>query len=418
MAKAGQDEFYEYFLGLDARSRAIADRRRGAADGRIDRVLGKSGPIPDEVKRLVRLNHAGILENPYLAHELRAYKTILKALRPSGSTECKQLLATLTEAPADRHKPAILCPIWRQEHLLETATAMTRYVFSEVANELYLVTIIFDFAPDLYAVEDCVARFQRDLRRVVGRFARHRRGLVMVGAIEPDLRSLDQLRGPDLSRAGRELGWAVDDNGGWVVSAHLFLRAPHFDQFHDLLRDAFSSDGWPRIDVRSIGSSSALIQAVWAVVGYAMKFPRSIFAKGSSRGIGKERLNEALAALQPAFTGPTLEAQVSEKFDQMAAVRQWACFMHRMGSAMLYSVENTYAQRWMSQSEMQLFGDGGYEWWVHGWHRIELHRDFGPWKKVDPAFNPLRQFPRPRTRTLRWDEEWIRATMWSDHVCR
>jgi hypothetical protein len=76
---------------------------------------------------------------------------------------------------------------------------------------------------------------------------------------------------------------------------------------------------------------------------------------------------------------------------------------------LLYSVETGYAQKWFSESEMAYFEKAGDLDWVHGWHKIELHRDTGPYSNtVDPCKKHL--VPRRRTRPLTIDQDWIDGT--------
>ncbi|MEP1613936.1 MAG: hypothetical protein ABJL72_18695 [Roseobacter sp.] len=138
-------------LAFSPTGRAIADRRQSNETGRIQKVLGTTGPFTDEFKDAVLNDHEGILERVYLEKELKAAKRTMQALgNAPGHKPSQDLLRRMQSQPINRKIDCVLCPIWRHEHEIDrTAIAMGRYVFPLVNGELYLMTVIYDFATNL-----------------------------------------------------------------------------------------------------------------------------------------------------------------------------------------------------------------------------------------------------------------------------
>ena len=175
--------------------------------------------------------------------------------------------------------------------------------------------------------------------------------------------------------------------------------------------DVFPYSGWRRVEIDRLRKTKLLLDNLLDMASYLLKYPKEIFRKGTSKGIGRAEHDRLLRQMRASFIGPTMPVQgYAKEFDQDAAIRQWALFTDRMGPMrMSYSVENAYAQKWLSRSETQwVIHREEYEW-LHGYQRTEVHRDVGPVDTVVPSH--LRQFvPRRRTRALRYDEDWLSKT--------
>ncbi len=404
-------------LGWDQRAAAIFDQRVKGSYGRINKILGKTGPFTDKFKKLIRENHEGILLNPFLVRDLAGHKRVLTALgKATSQPDCADLLRRLQSPTASRRGGNILHPIWRHDRHLELLIAATqRYFFPQVFGELFFLTIIYDYAPNLEVVEDQLGKFRLALATAERKFTKRRRGLVLFGSFEPDLRSYDEIvQRRDLVRAAHDLGWQVEPHGGWVTSGHFIGRAPHLDEFKHVLEEAFPDSGGARVEIKPLRKTKTMQQNLLDAMAYISKYPEAIFKDGTTRGAKGARHSAVLRTMQNAFHGPTLPTRgFDSSFDQHAAIRQWALFMDRMGSKKLrYSIENLHAQKWLSPSETQFYISSGQYDWLHGYHRIEIHRDVGPDQEgVDPAIKHL--VPRRRSRRLQIDDDWYELTDFS-----
>ena len=402
---------------ISKRANAVLMKRTTASRGRIEKVLGKRGVFGELLCKAVRQNHESILANPFLEKDLKAYKRIIQALeRRSDDAEIADLLTRLRAEPRYRNKPSMLCPIWRHEQYLEAAyTALTRYIFDAVFPQCFFATVVFDYAPNLFAVEESLLLFRQKLDTAERIMSKSQRGLMMFGSFEPDLRSARQIiDGDDTAKAIRQLDWSVQDHGGWVTSAHLVGRAVQLQEFEATLHNTFPSDGWARVKVSRLDQDKAVLDSILDISSYLLKYPKRIFKSDTTKGEGRRAHDKAMRKLQASFIGQSMpELNSSGEFNHEAAIRQWALFTDRMGPANLrYSVENAYAQKWLSASETAWFARNEQFDWLHGYSEIEVHRD------SDRARQSLARTrdPKPKRRikrSLRYDEEWIEKTDWS-----
>ena len=403
-----------YNNGFSARANAIAHNRAIATNGKIDQRLGKKGPFSQDFKDVVRSNYLGIYEHPYLDRELKGAKMILRALQKDrNSEEAKALFQRMTDYPVERDLPCVLCPIWRHEHATKSFVALAlRYFFEAVRRELFLTTVAFGYAQDRYELEALVERTRQEMDALHKTMTKKRMGVVLTGALEPDLRSPSEIAAKPLLRSlCQEQQWDVADHGGWVLSGHFLTRVPHHDFFEETARQIWPSTDANRVQLKSLYKNKSIEASIIDSANYVVKYTGPLFDRS-----GTQRTSSGSAPtfrkLQNAFFGPTLDKYkpVPSGFDRDAALRQWALFIDRLGpEKLLYSIETVHAQKWYSESEMEYFKKAGDETWVHGWHRIELHRDTGPYSgSISPS--KRRNAPRRVTRPLKVDHDWIERT--------
>lgn len=103
---------------------------------------------------MVRGGHEGILQLPYLRHNLEALRRILNALdRDPRHAGADDLIKMFKGNPSANGYDSILCPIARQVRSFDLQTGAIRYFYPEVRGQLSLVTIIMGFAGSLDALE-------------------------------------------------------------------------------------------------------------------------------------------------------------------------------------------------------------------------------------------------------------------------
>lgn len=398
---------------LSNRGKAILGKRMGTTRGRIDKLFGPRSPIGPLVQKAIKSNHEDILANTHLGSELRGYARILRALdQRRHEFGIAELLRQLNADPKFRSSPSILCPIWRHECYLETVyTLLLRYMFEAVWDQCFFVTIIFGYSPNLAVLEDDLDIYRAQVDQVVRRMSKGRRGVVMTGVFEPDLRGPRQFRhSRDLPKATRDLGWKVEPHGGWVTSGHFTGRAVQIEEFRKIVHEEFPDNGWPRVRFEIIRDNKALLDNLLSILEYLRKHPDWLAKKGVTKGPGKAEHDRLMRAYQSSFHGPQHQAKIAGDFDLNAAIRQWALFMERMGpNRLFYSVENGYAQKWLSESETDLASQQEEFEWLHGHTRIEVHRDTWPIMNETSSTSRIRP-PRRRSRKLQYDEEWVEQT--------
>jgi len=398
------------------RGNAIHSLRINATDGKVERVLGKRGPFTDEFKNLIRSDYESILETPYLIRELKGAKKILRALgKRIEEPEFQRLFQKTASYLPTTTQPSILSPIWRHENCVQVLTALCqRYIYPEVKNESFFVTIIYGYADNLDSLRILVDQFRRDLDTFVKENTTRQRGLVLAGALEPDLRSYDEITSGNsaLAKISAERGWSIQDHGGWVLSGHFVGRGYFHDELKSRLSEVFPSHGKQRVRFDPLSSRKDIYQSIMDLIGYFCKFSGPMFASGRN----KKPATRFLRKVQSAFVGPNLRTNkpFAGDFDQDAAIRQWALFVDDMGpDKLLYSVENVHAQKWYSQTEVAFLKQvasitGDYSN-IPGAEQIEIHRDREPYMKtIDPKVK--HRVPKRFTRPLQVDPEWYRLT--------
>lgn len=403
-----------YDEGFSSRANAIAHNRSTAVNGKIDQRLGKLGPFTADFKEVVKSNYIGIYENPYLDRELKGAKMILRALQKAPKNPAAQaLFQKMTEYPVERKEPCLLCPIWRHEYATRTMVALAmRYFFEAVRPELVFNTTVYGFASDLFELEALIEQTQEEMDSVISSMNNKRMGVVITGAFEPDLRSKEYIDGNSLlSTISKEQGWVVPDTGGWVLSGHFLIRAPHHDSLEEFMRQMWPSKSGRRVEFKPLYKDRSIEASILALMQYVFKYTGTLF---DTQG---EMNTETGAArtfrkIQNAFYGPTVDKYdpVEKGFVRETALRQWALFIDRIGPEKLaYSIESVHAQKWYSESEMEYFKRAGDDMMVHGWLKIEIHRDTGPFSKtIDPKKRHM--VPHRKTRTLQVDHDWIEKT--------
>ncbi|SFS20079.1 hypothetical protein [Yoonia litorea] len=402
----------KYDNAFSTRGNAIGQKRMDAQKGRIQNVLGTKGPFTDEFKSLVLSDYLNIMSSPYLAKELKGAKMVLRALSEDRhSPEAQDLFDRMSGDFVERNEPCMLCPIWRHEEAIRILSALAlRYCFEDVRDELFFATIVFGFADNLESLEVLIEDTRQQLADVQKAMTMQRRGLVLAGAFEPDLRSPEQLRDMKLlSALSQELSWGVASHGGWVLTGHFIGRAPYRREFEALCRKTWPSRNDRRVDFAPLHKEKAITESLAELVSYLFKFEQTLFNTSGTRKNGSPR---SFRSVQNAFHGPTLDTRkaVPKGFDRKAAIRQWALFVDRLGpDRLLYSVETAHAQKWYSESEMAYFRRAEDFDMINGAHRIEVHRDTGPHdQSIDPE--KKHRVPIRRTRKLRFDEDWYNRT--------
>ena len=407
---------------FSARSRALADKRRKSGSGsRIQKKLGRDDVFTSEFKTAFDpdTEYEQILGSVYLERELDAARKTITALRKfPNDGNCQRILKQMQSKPFRRKKDCPLCPIWRHERQTAlTLAARSRYVFPRVQGELFLVSVIYDFAENLVQLEQSLADANKSMSELAAYMGRKRHGVMMVGTFEFDLLSRVQLTTDHKSKALlSELGITASESGGWSLTGHFFVRVPHRDVMEGWLRKRYpSSDpAWVRVRFDKIKGKKKLEDDLSRIISYSGKPVKALFSPPTRDTKGKKRreANDLMQTMSAAFYGTTMNTHIDEaSFNLNAAIAQWAKFIDRVGASQVYySVETTHAQKWYSESEMDylrltdddLFGDGR--------HLIEIHRDCG-------HFSPNRVLPHLkgrtrslRTRSLTYDAEWEAMT--------
>lgn len=396
-------------------ARALADTRSEKDGNRIAKVLGKGGPFTRELKDAVLDDHLWILEMPHLEKELKSAKKIMKALAAAPTdTAATALLAKMQDTPIARAEPCVVCPIWRHEHLCQwVADLLDRYAFERVRGEMHFVTIIMSFSESLVELEADFTEQHERLKSVVSRMSRKRRGVVMVGSLEPDLRSSDELTTKtDLGLFMEQTGKVAPEAGGWVLSCHLLVRVPHQDTMEALLDAAYPSVGYDRVRFERISSDRLLEEQIFKILNYGMKFPAWLQQASAKTGQRRSE-NEAIQRVASAFVGPSFmdETMSTTRFDLDAAMRQWAVFVDRLGPEKTYfSVESVHAQKWLSERELDYVRYRDADVGRRGTHLVEIHRDSGMFSQrvIQPKLKG--RCRRLRSRPLKYDPVWIDMT--------
>ena len=285
---------YDGKLAFSASGRSFADLRQATAGSRIKKVLGKGGPFSEEFKAAILNDHEHVLERDYLLTELEAYKKVLVALEAAPQDpDAAKLLRRLRADPVTRKSSSTLCPIWRHENQTYNALTVTsRYAFPRVADELYLLTIVFDFAENIFQLEAKIREAHLRLNELVKRMTALRAGVMMVGCFEPDLFDGDELSSKEsLRRMLADFSLRPGPSGGWVVTGHFFVRVPNKEAFEALLREIFPSRRWDRVRFDKIKKKKKLVATLMLILGYGAKYPRALF-NVSLRG--KKRKNHRL----------------------------------------------------------------------------------------------------------------------------
>lgn len=394
------------------KGKVFANLRGKSPNGRVAKILGTEDTFSEAFKKAVLKDYEGILEREFLLAELEGAKKVLTALRKSKETLAQQLHKKLYSDPKLRDESCVLCPIWRHEYALRRVLAATdRYIYQRVRSEIYHVTIIFDYAADLYKLKQSYVDAHTKLKAAVAAMNRKRHGVVIIGSFEPDLRSALQFDGNSLlAKARGDLQWNVMDSGGWVLSGHFIVRVPHQDELKAILKDVFPSKDWERVRFVSVYKSGGLANHLMKIMSYAAKYPAPLFDP-PTRGPMKKKADQQCREMTTAFYGPKFSATDASRvdFNLDEAIRQWAIFMDQLGVGLIYySVESVHAQKWYSEFEMDYIRATDYDLYANSEHRIELHRDTGPFSgsKVLPELQGGKR--RLVSRPLQDDPEWVR----------
>lgn len=408
-------------VAFSAQGRGIADQRTSAKlGGRIAKKLGTDDTFTDEFKSAFHpdTEHLWILERVNLEGQLDAARKTISALRKYPTDgDAQRILDEMWAPPHFREKDCVLCPIWRHERELELIRDLcARYVFPQVADQLYLVTIVFDFAENLQQLEDAVEAAHQGLTDAMTYMRKQRHGVVFAGCFEPDLKSYEDLTTEYKSRALlNELGVVANDAGGWSLTGHFLVRVPHRDVLEPWLRRKYpSSDAkWHRVQFDQIKQNKELKEHLTKIFSYAAKAPAPLFKPPSRRTKDKRRdkANALMRKMVTAFNGPSRLPGADDAFDLDAAIVQWAKFMDRMGSKMMYFArESVHAQKWYSDSEMDYIRRTDGDMNRRGEHKIEVHRDCGPHSHTTVLPHLKGRLRHLRTRPLQYDDEWVRLT--------
>jgi hypothetical protein len=402
------------------RGRGVRDARADATDGRIQRALGDGGPFTDEFKEAVLGDHSDILERYYLESELTGAKRILQALEAShGDPEADRLLRKMQANPVRRSSPCVLCPVWRHEHSIEQAEIVSRYFFDAKAGECSLVTIIFGFGANLDELEAEFDRANKLMSDAIRFMTKRHHGVAIIGVMEPDLRSHDEFTmKSDLVAAMKAFGRHAPDTGGWVLSGHFLVRAPHRDELEGYLDAALPGKGFDRVEFKHLSDNADMEANVMKILEYLTKFPVFI-KKQPTRGPAKKLEDQLMSKVVAAFHGFDLDQQPQDRssFGVQAATRQWALFMDRVGYERIYlSSESVHAQKWPSWSEWEVIRFYDLDMDRNGRSNpIELFRDAGFLHGGKTLAELNRKMRWLRTRRMRHDPEWHRATDLSEH---
>ena len=413
-------------MAFSPQARAIADKRMNAGVlSRVQKKLGTDGTFTDAFKAAFDPDnqYEQILERIHLEKELDAARKVITALRAfPNDQDCQRILKEMRSQPIRRKKDCVHCPIWRHEHETSlTLAARRRYVFPRVSSELYLVTIIFDFAENLDQLEQALAAANKNLTKMAAFMGRKRCGVMMVGTFEFDLLSHEQLTDQPKSKALlAEIGVVATDAGGWALTGHFFTRVPHRDVLEPWLREQYpSSDpNWHRVQFDRVKGNKKLEEHLSRIISYGGKLPEQLFKPPSRKTKGSERktANELMRRMSSAFYGTTANTYIDQTaFDLNAAIAQWAKFVDRVGARQMhYSVETTHAQKWYSESEVDYIRKTDADLLSDGSHKIEIHRDHGPFPPHNTLLHLKGRMRDLRTRRLTYDAEWEAMTDCTD----
>ena len=399
--------------------RALSDLRRSKPNSRVKRVVGKNSPFSQAFIQAVREDHDYINERPHLFAELKAAKRIITALQKVPHDEAAQtLLRKMLADPTKREEDCFTCPFWRNyREASMTHAARMRYVFPRVRSELYLVTVIFSFAENIYELPDAYRNAHSALKGVVSELTKKRNGVVITGSFEPDLVSADELTNdPSKAAMMRQFGRPIPEGGGWILTGHFFVRIPHEDVLKAALKSKFKGEGWSPVQFDRISGNGELEAHLMAILGCAGKYPKPLFDV-QTRGEERHEADARMDAMRTAFSGPNfdIDGLGDHPFDIEAAIVQWAKFIDSMDEKTIYySVESVHAQKWYSESELAWIRLTDFDTDSMGHHRFEMHRDTGPFSErvIDPKFK--RKFRLLRSRPLVYDKEWVDMTDCSD----
>jgi hypothetical protein len=404
--------------GIEAWSpvgRALADARLTSAGGRVKKLIGKNPPFSKPFIKALEDDHDWIQERTHIVSELRAAKRIMNALQKvPNDRKAQEILQKMQADPTKRDEDCFTCPFWRNYRELSMMdAARKRYVFPRVRSELYLVTIIFSFAENLMELSDAYQDAHRTLKEVVAELSNKRRGVMITGSFEPDLVSADALtNNPSKAAMMRQLGRSIPDSGGWILTGHFIVRVPHDDVLRNALRSRFMGTGWSPVEFDTISGNGRLEAHLLAILGYAGKYPKPLFDV-STRGPERREADARMNAMRAAFSGPNLDidSMDDDSFNIEAAIVQWAKFIDGMDEKTIYySVESVHAQKWYSDSELAWIRLTDFDMYSDGKHRIEMHRDTGPFseRQRDPKLKG--RFKSLRSRPLVRDTEWEKMT--------
>jgi hypothetical protein len=403
-------------------SRAIADRRtEEGSQGRIARALGSGDIFTEEFKSAFQreTEYEQILGRINLVEELSAQKKLINALRSfSDDQEADRILRDIAAKPFRRKKDCPLCPIWRHERETRlTLTALSRYVTPRVRDQLYLLTIVFDFAENLHQLEEQLGQAQKSMTQAVAHMGRKGHGVMAIGAFEFDLISHAELTGDKKSVSLiSELGIVAPESGGWTLTGHFFIRAPHVDVLQAWLNKRFpsSTPRWNRVRFDKIHEDKELSENLSRILSYGSKMPSALFdvptrsTKGQQRQHADAKLNNMATAFYGAFGLSQANGTV---FDVNAAIVQWAKFIDRVGpKLMYYSIESTHAQMWLSDSEIGYLR-GQVD---HQLDLVEYRRDrcIPDQRLTHPKLVGKKH--KIKSHPLTYDAEWVSMTDCSD----
>ncbi|MBI1492034.1 hypothetical protein [Halocynthiibacter styelae] len=400
-------------VALTAKGRAIADKREEATDGRIDRCLSVRNVFENGCATLIYDDHRHILESPYLHTALTSYTKSYRALQKHlDDPEVAEIFELCQQHPHQRKSPVMWCPIERHDRVMNLSDIlMGRYLHTFAADELYLLTIIFDFSENLGDLENALDQANHDLNNVIKNFSGEKHGVVLVGSYEPDLRHPDQLYSVQkFHHMTHDLHGHIPDAGGWVLTGHFFVRVPHQEKFEAMLHDAFPvRQDWQRIRFDPIYKNKSVDESLMNILDYSQKSLLELF-KVPSRGEGRQKYDKQLQRVQSAFMGPQCGDEI-EGFDTDAAIVQWAKFLHRVGPKKMWvQIENSHAQKWFSKSELQLMQAHQHPGITNGRLNCEIHRGVGRnlKGKTPTVFGKRRRGLQPRR--LRLDIDWLSET--------
>lgn len=404
-------------LAMSPAGRSFADSRTNTSGNRIAKLIGKKPPFSAPFIEALTADFQNILERPHLVKELSAAKKIMNALaKVPDDIHAQEILAKMQVDPRTpgNANVRLTCPFWRHDHELEmTEAAMGRYVFNRVRTELYLVTIIFSFAENLEQLSEDYVAAHAVMKDVVNDMTKKRKGVVIIGSFEPDLESVEELlMSPNRLKMLKQFGQSIPDTGGWTLTGHFFVRVPHEEILKDVLNQRLPGKGWARVQFDKIAGHGTLEAHLMKILGYAGKYPKPLF-EPPTRGNRKHQADKDINALRTAFAGPELKTiQIQEQsFSLRDAIVQWTKFIDRMGLGLIYySVESVHAQKWYSDSEMDYIRHSDLDMYANDNHRIEMHRDTGPFQErvVIPRLKGRAR--SLRSRPLIRDHEWEKMT--------
>jgi hypothetical protein len=179
------------------------------------------------------------------------------------------------------------------------------------------------------------------------------------------------------------------------------------------------------VQFNQVNRNKDLLDHLSKILSYSNKMPKALFSPPTRKTKGDERhlADEMMRRMSAAFYGANVNTDIdSTVVDLNAAIAQWAKFVDRVGTKLLYySIESAHAQKWYSESEMDyirltdsdLRTDGDWtddDAMNDGDHLLEMHRDHGPLppQKVLPHLKGRVRVLR--SRQLIYDPEWVSMT--------